>query len=377
MAEILDGVTDSELVAALAGKSNTGHVHDQYQTQAETDAALAGKADADHGHTLTSLDDVEALAPSDGQSPVWNAEAGEFRFAILAAGGVVDHGALMGLTDDDHPQYHTDARADARYYLKATADSLFCLKADADTLYYRKADIDTALAAKADASALDGTVDFDGLTVGGEAVWHTGNDGTGSGLNADLVRGRALSTEATPLTVAQRDASGDLSARYMRTEYTQVNHPPETRTGDTVFFSTVDTWIRANTKAGFKASLGINNVDNTADANKPISTAMQAALDGKVSFNRVLTNDDHPAQPEQIIAANSSAGPVLITAPAAPAANTYFYVGDVGGMAATNTITIDFGAESFAGEAGEDFVIDINGFGTGFIYTGTTWRVFR
>ena len=31
-------------------------------------------------------------------------------------GGVTDHGQLTGLTpDDDHPQYHTDARGDARY----------------------------------------------------------------------------------------------------------------------------------------------------------------------------------------------------------------------------------------------------------------------
>ena len=30
-------------------------------------------------------------------------------------GGVTDHGALTGLADDDHPQYHNDARGDARY----------------------------------------------------------------------------------------------------------------------------------------------------------------------------------------------------------------------------------------------------------------------
>jgi Cu/Ag efflux protein CusF len=28
-------------------------------------------------------------------------------------GGITDHGALTGLGDDDHPQYHTDARADS------------------------------------------------------------------------------------------------------------------------------------------------------------------------------------------------------------------------------------------------------------------------
>lgn len=30
-------------------------------------------------------------------------------------GGVTDHGALTGLNDDDHPQYHNDTRGDARY----------------------------------------------------------------------------------------------------------------------------------------------------------------------------------------------------------------------------------------------------------------------
>src|SRR3712207_2503643 len=29
--------------------------------------------------------------------------------------GVTDHGALTGLGDDDHPQYHNNARGDARY----------------------------------------------------------------------------------------------------------------------------------------------------------------------------------------------------------------------------------------------------------------------
>jgi hypothetical protein len=32
-------------------------------------------------------------------------------------GGVTDHGALTGLADDDHTQYHNNARGDARYSL--------------------------------------------------------------------------------------------------------------------------------------------------------------------------------------------------------------------------------------------------------------------
>jgi hypothetical protein len=38
-----------------------------------------------------------------------------------------------------------------------------------------------------------------------------------------------------------------------------------------------------------RSSLGINNVDNTSDANKPISTATQTALDGKQAVNINLT----------------------------------------------------------------------------------------
>lgn len=37
------------------------------------------------------------------------------RVASLGGGGSNDHGALTGLADDDHTQYHTDARGDARY----------------------------------------------------------------------------------------------------------------------------------------------------------------------------------------------------------------------------------------------------------------------
>jgi hypothetical protein len=38
-----------------------------------------------------------------------------------------------------------------------------------------------------------------------------------------------------------------------------------------------------------KGDVGLGNVDNTSDANKPVSTATQAALDGKVDENAVIT----------------------------------------------------------------------------------------
>lgn len=36
---------------------------------------------------------------------------------------ISDHGGLSGLGDDDHTQYHNDARGDARYYGKAAVDA--------------------------------------------------------------------------------------------------------------------------------------------------------------------------------------------------------------------------------------------------------------
>ena len=50
---------------------------------------------------------------------------------VSGGGGVTDHGALSGLQDDDHLQYHTDARGDARYYTKEATGSLVANSVDA------------------------------------------------------------------------------------------------------------------------------------------------------------------------------------------------------------------------------------------------------
>lgn len=50
-----------------------------------------------------------------GLPPIWAVGGG--------GGGSSDHGSLIGLADDDHPQYHNDARGDARY-LQLTGGTL-------------------------------------------------------------------------------------------------------------------------------------------------------------------------------------------------------------------------------------------------------------
>lgn len=49
---------------------------------------------------------------------------------VSSAAGVTDHGALTGLADDDHTQYHNDVRGDTRYYTKSQVDTSLAGKAD-------------------------------------------------------------------------------------------------------------------------------------------------------------------------------------------------------------------------------------------------------
>jgi hypothetical protein len=64
--------------------------------------------------------------------------------------GVADHGALTGLSDDDHNQYHTNARGDARYYTRTALDS-----GQLDGRYYTETEVDAQFAALGSVAALD------------------------------------------------------------------------------------------------------------------------------------------------------------------------------------------------------------------------------
>ena len=50
-------------------------------------------------------------------------------------------------------------------------------------------------------------------------IWNDGNDGAGSGLDADLLDGYNTATAATGNTIVLRDASGDFSARFVNASY--------------------------------------------------------------------------------------------------------------------------------------------------------------
>ncbi|MGE7777037.1 tail fiber domain-containing protein [Chitinophaga sp. NPDC101104] len=82
-------------------------------------------------------------------------------------------------------------------------------------------------------------------------LWHSGNDGLGSGLDADLLDGMAPDINATVSTIAQRNITGQLFATYFNT-----SAPVQTMTPTKIFGSN-DNYIRALDAASVRGFLGM------------------------------------------------------------------------------------------------------------------------
>jgi len=77
---------------------------------------------------------------------------------VDSSGGSSDHGALTGLGDDDHTQYHNNARGDARYYTQTQLDA-----GQLDTRYFTESEVTSALSGKADTSHTHSIANVTGL----------------------------------------------------------------------------------------------------------------------------------------------------------------------------------------------------------------------
>ncbi len=93
-------------------------------TQAQVDSAIAADITAHEGaasaHDADNIDydnTASGLTATDVQAAIDELEE---EIDNIPA-GVTDHGALTGLGDDDHTQYHNDSRGDARYQPSAAA----------------------------------------------------------------------------------------------------------------------------------------------------------------------------------------------------------------------------------------------------------------
>lgn len=161
--------------------------------------------------------------------------------------GVSDHGALTGLSDDDHTQYHNDTRGDARYYTQIQLNA-----GQLDTRYYTEAEIDA-------------------LLLGYSLVGHAHDHGTLTGLSDD------------DHTQYHNDARGD--ARYSLLGHTHA-------AGDIV--SGQLALARGGTNADLSATGGASQVLKQASAGAAITVGQLAPLDlsgWPANAAGALTND--------------------------------------------------------------------------------------
>lgn len=78
-----------------------------------------------NGVSIDQLIDVDttSLVPTIGQVLTWDGTNWIPSTVSGGTGGTSDHGLLVGLNDDDHPQYLTEPRGDIRYYTKTEIDN--------------------------------------------------------------------------------------------------------------------------------------------------------------------------------------------------------------------------------------------------------------
>lgn len=91
-----------------------------WQPGAPIRASVNGDATKWMSGIVTSYSGTSAVIAMDATSGHTSTHATwllNYSGAVGPAGGISDHGALTGLSDDDHPQYLNNARGDARYSL--------------------------------------------------------------------------------------------------------------------------------------------------------------------------------------------------------------------------------------------------------------------
>lgn len=252
---------------------------------------------------------ISAAVPVAGQ--VLSYDGSSFTW-ITSPAGVTDHSLLSGLSDDDHPQYHTDVRGDARYYTQAQVDASLAGKANVSH-GHAVADVTNLQAiidGKAAVTHTHTVADTSGLQAALDAkanVSHTHEASEIANLTTDLDEKAPLTSptftgtvtlETVTITggnpgigkVLTSNAGGNAAwqAAAGVTDHTQLSNIG-TNTHAQIDTAVADSVAHianiSNPHSVTKAQVGLSSVDNTSDANKPVSTATQTALDSKADVS--------------------------------------------------------------------------------------------
>ena len=116
-----------------------------------------------------------------------------------------------------------------------------------------------------------------------------------------------LSSEVQESLNKADSAIQDISSKVDNSAYSEdkKNFALKTEIPTTLPASDVSAWAKASTKPTYTATeIGLDQVNNTSDMDKPVSTATQTALDGKVDKveGKQLSTNDYSAEEKSTVA---------------------------------------------------------------------------
>jgi hypothetical protein len=214
--------------------------------------------------TLDGLTDVTIASPSDGEVLKFNGTAwvNDTDETAEGGGGVTDHGALTGLSDDDHTQYHNDARGDARYPpLARTISTTAPLSGGGDLSANRT--LSVAAASETVAGAVE-------LATSAETTTGTSTTLATHPAGVKAVADTKVPTSRTITTTAPLSGGGDLSANRTLT----VGAASDTATG------VVELATDAETQTG----------SDTARVITPANLSARTATESRTGVAELSTN---------------------------------------------------------------------------------------
>ena len=303
--------TVSSLSTKVDGKADKATTLEGYgitdaYTSEEVDSKLSAKLDTATASstyaTVTTVNGIEEVIPEEASTENKLVDTNAMNTALADKADASDLGTMASKNADD---YSTKAVADTLYAAKSVESTVSTLtttvasKANSADVYTQTA-ADGKFALKTDVSTISGKipeaasttnklVDNTSMTsaLAGKAnsadVYTKGD--VDSKLSAKLDSATATSTYATITTV---NAKADADDVYTKDEVdTALGKKLDTTTATSTYATqtslTSHTSNTENPHSVTKAQVGLGNVDNTSDANKPISTATQAALNLKAN----------------------------------------------------------------------------------------------
>lgn len=224
----------------------------------------------------------------------------------------------------------TDAVTFLRLRLTATDDvsktsTLHAFQIGADNAANIRMDNNEIQAMSNGATAnLNLNVEGGGVKVNGYTAWHSGNDGAGSGLDADKLDGYGTSDGYTGTNIPLRDSAGDIKARLFRSNYANAS----SMSGAIAFRKTTsDNYIRfCSSPYGVRSWL-------QAGQSRGGTVTLNDDYDTTVNFTSMV----HTPR-IQLTAQTSNTG--VVTAKVRAVTTTYFK-GIIGGSASTSLFAWD------------------------------------